>query len=624
MPDQDKFKDQLNKIIFQLSWCLTNDTLGKGVLAKMGLDAESAQAALEALEVHKGNMQAALFPPDPTSLLAQFDQSIMQKEPTTHTHNGYYIKTSTPSSRPWLSTPTSTHVNISVMMEKESGNVSLIIKPKGERKEGKSYFTGSTKRATKSCKLDLGNNNSLTISSVMSIKANSTTPQNIENQKDITSCYFVDGTSSTNSPLNRVYKTRYIQQDLGVDLNSLLWRTNNLETKKLPHLAQQYMTQVGEQLSNFHKQGKSHFDVKPGNILYDENRSQFTVIDYPSTAVAPNVKQNNASLRGVSVTEDTSIIPETSCRIGLLDDCYAYLRGLQEIAEQMSGPIGADITDFCTVEMKRLKDLANSPSLEKAKINSNCSESLKTFGRPIEDISITYYQKIFNKQFNTTLNASPTPLPDPSGQHAITFDVTLKNIVKRNSLYRLWQRVFSSSREISLDLDKAKNLSELKKEDTRSAGWDLVKNAATLSQPSLENRTQELARALIVAEVYYALPTSGPDKDMGELIKNTITARVQELELDSKPNDQLKDGLLASTDQIQEAIQAIKVNCPCPEPKAAATQPAEIQSAQDQPSSCPCPEPNASARKPIPDLKKVANVAAMLRCCCKPKHNRPQ
>jgi hypothetical protein len=212
MPDKKKFEDQLNKIIFQLSWCLTNDTLGKGVLAKMGLDAESAQAALTALEVNKGNMQAALFPSDPESREATFvEQAIKKKEAASTTHNGYYIKTSTPSSRSWLSTHKSTHVNISVMMEKESGNVSLIIKPKGERKKGKSYFTGSTKRATKSCKLDLGNNNSLTVSSVMSIKAKSTeansteasrTAQDIEKQKGITSCYFVNGTSSTKSSLN--------------------------------------------------------------------------------------------------------------------------------------------------------------------------------------------------------------------------------------------------------------------------------------------------------------------------------------------------------------------------------------------------------------------------------------
>ena len=175
-----------------------------------------------------------------------------------------------------------------------------------------------------------------------------------------------------------------------------------------------------------------------------------------------------------------------------------------------------------------------------------------------------------------------------------------------------------------MDLDKAKNLSELKKEDTRSAGWDLVKNAATLSQPSLENRTQELARALIVAEVYYALPTSGPSENMNELIEAKIHACVEQLTLNAGPKSQLKAALQASTRQIQQAIQAIQENCPCPEPKAAATQLAETQSAQDQPSSCPCPEPNASARKPIPDLKKVANVAAMLRCCCKPKHNRPQ
>lgn len=131
-------------------------------------------------------------------------------------------------------------------------------------------------------------------------------------------------------------------------------------------------------------------------------------------------------------------------------------------------------------------------------------------------------------------------------------------------------------------------------------GWGLI--AQSLENKIFETGRVEFAQALIVAEVYYALPTSGPSENMDKLIEDTINARVEQLPSTLGPESPLIAALQASTFKVRQAIQA-------------------IQAIQE---NCPCPEPNASARKPIPDLNKVAKVAAILRCCCKPNNNKPQ
>jgi len=131
----------------------------------------------------------------------------------------------------------------------------------------------------------------------------------------------------------------------------------NQDQQKIVQMALRYMDQVGSQLNALHENGAAHFDCKLENILYDENSRQFTVIDIPERQYDPCVEDpqqdsklpytpgytsppnrplytgnlTSSGFKSLDTIFYSATIPPIT-HLGHVNDSYAYLRGLYEIA----------------------------------------------------------------------------------------------------------------------------------------------------------------------------------------------------------------------------------------------------------------------------------------------------
>ena len=337
---------QVARMAGQLAWCMADSSLIKQQLLDFGLDPESAQAAIAALSTQENQ----------TAITQLHDSFISSTFGRRHSHVGHYIKTSTqPNS---ASSDDKNHANISVMRNTTTNQVEIIIKPQGERKENTSYFEGTSKRATKSVKLALNPEGLLTVSPVMAIKANDNVDAksvsdelHAVNALPTDSCLFVSGGGK------RENSVRHYQANKGVTVIDFIQDKQNQDQQKFVQMALQYMDQVGSQLSALHEKGAAHFDCKPQNILYDENSRQFTVIDIPEQQYDPCVEDPqqaselsytpgytsppsrpryaappiSSGFKSLDTIFYSATIPAIT-HLGHVNDSYAYLRGLYEIA----------------------------------------------------------------------------------------------------------------------------------------------------------------------------------------------------------------------------------------------------------------------------------------------------
>ncbi len=369
--------DQIKIIREQLAWCIADSSPIKSALKKLGLDTKSAKKVVDTLELKRVETET-------NKLANHLDTPPKQSEPGSpspppsnpeHSHVGYYIKITVGSSDE-NDDEKQSHVNISLMLNTTTKQVAIIIKPKGVRKENTSYFEGTLKRATKSVKLTLNPEGILTVSPVMAIKANSdehaksvSDELHANNALPTDSClfikrdpFFIPGTS-TNNAGKRIGTVRHYQANKGVTIIDHIEDKQNKDQQKTVQMALRYMDQVGSQLNALHEQGRAHFDCKPQNILYEKNSGQFTVIDIPKEKYDPCVEDPPGRdplpvTRGYTTLptqeknqdsnypeidnifyppgkQDISECASTVVYLGHVNDSYAYLRGLYDIADSI-------------------------------------------------------------------------------------------------------------------------------------------------------------------------------------------------------------------------------------------------------------------------------------------------
>ncbi len=229
---------------------------------------------------------------------------------------GYYIKTTT--NETGVSKSKEDHINITVMLNHQ-GHLQVVVKPEGERKEEVAYNEGTIKRATNETMIFFDQEGTLRVNNVVDIKGKpevqrklaeeerrakniSISGEVIEHDPNAFTCFFPDAGVVQGGKKRagdiRIYQT-YKGKDLIDDMGE-----NGVDVD----YAMQYMLQIGAQLSELHKKGISHHDVKLENILsrqVDEHRV-VALIDCPR-------RGETASPSGVHGTRTPTVTPGASC-----------------------------------------------------------------------------------------------------------------------------------------------------------------------------------------------------------------------------------------------------------------------------------------------------------------------
>lgn len=254
--------------------------------------------------------------------------------------------------------------------------------------------------------------------------------------------------------------------------------------------------------------------------MYDPESGQFTVIDYPASKYPPDIilkkiPPHTPGHTSLPISPHTSGFPEIDLIFtgfknlpvpGHVYDAYAYLRGLYQIASNLSsGSEKAALQDFVINNMTLLKEQVQSYS----KLSVNLHPPWNASDRMTVATIMTSFQEACSKETSPLQSYLETYQPSATASRSVTTpvgtDIVLKQISAHKVSTSFWARLlralFPRSAEVKKALSSESTLWDYSNDYARRAGWQVVADAKSIQDKGFQEERLRLARVLVVAEV---------------------------------------------------------------------------------------------------------------------------
>ena len=362
--------------------------------------------------------------------------------------------------------------------------------------------------------------------------------------------------SSMPTPPSRLNQTRYIQPQQGKNLYTYSQDLKYVYREDKPELLLktlvQFSKQVGEQITDLHKKGITHFDIKPENVLFSEENMAFKLIDIPTLTYPPtSVTKKEDRPKGLASTpgissyyaknpnkvsaffsalgfdnpyEKAYSFFDSSSRLnncGHAQDCYAYLRCLSHLlscyqsALQNNGIAADDDTSYTEI-----KDFLRKHTHT---LIENISQT--NTDKDWDGLTVSQVQKDFETHFQDNPLIQSYLAIQPSLSHRDSCKETLANFGIKNLVqslssrlvltimdfltYRSWSFTPQISRpevytriqalEILQELDGSDNITDYLKEHTEqlTKAFELLEKTKMVNLTSPTFQTVTLLKSLV-------------------------------------------------------------------------------------------------------------------------------